>query len=1698
MRLLPLFALLLVFRVDSAIELVAQIQSFPYTESFDSVIVPALPPEWSTSTARLGSGDFVTTGSSPHSSPSAVIATNSTISQFLVTPRFDFSGRVPDKIEYWTSRSSTHTSGVLAEASIDDGLTFPIVVSDTLKNPGNTSYHLIELDIPQNLVDQDHVRFRWRVIGGSGGTSGTFRIDDVVVTVKTAVDLAIGSIGVSPASPVFIDSLTFSIRVVNRGTQTAREYSIELFDDANDDSVGQASERFQSLSPQPISSGDSLLLELKSSGFSPGDHQVLCEVSMAGDENPANNKGILNLFVAAWPRLVVINEVMSAPSGGEPEWIEIFNTSTMSINLKNWKISNRISSSKYMISPTSVSLPPEGFAVITKDSLGLRAFHPSIPGLLLMNNSLPNALFRNDSDAVTLYDSRDFVIDSLYYRSSWGGGGGKSLERISPTDLSTEQSNWGTSLDPSGSSPGRINTLTKKEYDLAVACISASPSFPTTNSVVTVTVKVLNLGLQPASGYSVDFFEDTNGDSLGQPGELFSRITATPTLQAGDSALFSAQAPSSTLGDHRYLVTIEYRLDEETLNNKRGIIVAVGLPPRSVVINEILYAPSGGEPEWIEIFNTTTAAVNLRDWKLSNRMSSAKYALTDSDAVLSARRLAVVTRDSAAFRSFHPSIPGLLLIDPGLPTSLFRNDSDAVVLYDARGSIIDSLYYRSSWGGGGGKSLERVSPTDPSAEQSNWGTTLDPSGGSPGRVNTLTGKEKDLAVRSLKAAPVRPTVNEAVTLTLMVENIGTESAFDYSVSFFEDTNEDSLGQPEELITRLTSTPVLQPGDSALFSAQTGKVSLGDHRYLAVVDYGTDEEILNNQALILVSAGLPARTVVINEIMYGPSGGEPEWIELYNTSIAEVNLKNWGISNRVTSAKYDLTTSDVHLPPKGFAVITRDSLAFFAFHSSIPGLLFVNEDLPIALFNNSGDAVVLFDARTNVMDSLFYAPSWGGGGGRSVERIASGASSTDPSNWGTSIDPSGSSPGRFNTLAKKSHDLAIRSLTALPPMPDEGATITLNATILNAGTNPALDFVVSFYEDVNADSTGQLSELIIRTNSTGPVEPGDSIAFNAQTLRASAGIHRYLVSVDYSADEDTLNNNRLLLLRVGLPMRSVVINEIMYGPTGGEPEWVELHNTTSVDVDLENWRLSNRTIATKYTLATTSVILKPSSFAVVTKDASILNFHSTPPGLLVLVPNLPTALFSNAGDAVLLYDTRGVTMDSLTYTPAWGGANGKSMERVATDLSSTDSTNWATSVDVEGSTPGRQNSVATLANDLRIVRVRAVEPLSVQDGAALSVALFVTVQNVGKEPATGFSVKFYHDADRDSILSPTELIGTVTSGVSLQRRDTTLVSFTWTGVPSGSVRMIAVVDYSEDERLSNNAASIDLRIGSQPRALIVNEIMYAPLTGQAEWIELYNPNSFPVDMTDWTLSDMKDATGKANVFSIARTRTEIQAGGYAVLSSDSTILSQFPSLQNLGEDWRVIILNRTSLSLNNDGDDVIISDLVGTVIDSVHYFPSWHNPDITDVTGISLERINPNLSSNDRRNWSSCVEKVGGTPGRQNSIFTTAIAPRTTLSVSPNPFSPDGDGFEDFTVISYRLSSQIARVNVRIFDSLGRLVRTLANYDPSPSTGQIIWDGLDDDKRRLRMGIYIVLLEAIDSAGGMIESAKAAAVVAGRL
>jgi hypothetical protein len=233
--------------------------------------------------------------------------------------------------------------------------------------------------------------------------------------------------------------------------------------------------------------------------------------------------------------------------------------------------------------------------------------------------------------------------------------------------------------------------------------------------------------------------------------------------------------------------------------------------------------------------------------------------------------------------------------------------------------------------------------------------------------------------------------------------------------------------------------------------------------------------------------------------------------------------------------------------------------------------------------------------------------------------------------------------------------------------------------------------------------------------------------------------------------------------------------------------------------------------------------------------------------------------------------------------------------------------------------------------------------------------------------------------------------------------------------------------------------------------------------------------------------------------VAASSVTIQPGDFVVAAAESTILSLSPYLTSPSPTVHLFILNRSGgFGLNNDGDDIVLRDATGLTIDSVSYSPSWHHPDVTDTKGRSLERINPDLGSNDQRNWSTSPVPAGGSPGRANAIYTTSLPSSASVSISPNPFSPDGDGFEDFCIIRYNLPTSTSLIRITIFDIKGRLLRTLANAELSGPQGEIIWNGLDDGKQRVRIGPYVLLLEALDSQGGTIATAKAVVVVATKL
>ena len=280
-------------------------------------------------------------------------------------------------------------------------------------------------------------------------------------------------------------------------------------------------------------------------------------------------------------------------------------------------------------------------------------------------------------------------------------------------------------------------------------------------------------------------------------------------------------------------------------------------------------------------------------------------------------------------------------------------------------------------------------------------------------------------------------------------------------------------------------------------------------------------------------------------------------------------------------------------------------------------------------------------------------------------------------------------------------------------------------------------------------------------------------------------------------------------------------------------------------------------------------------------------------------------------------------------------------------------------------------------------------------------------------------------------------------------------------------------------------------------LIFNEIMYAPSVSSCEWIELCNTGADSVDLSNWALAGKADSKGERTSIGFPPGCASVPPGGYALIAADSSVLHDEPRFSEYS-DAVVVILDRASLDLGNGDDEVLLLDPSAAVIDSVWYSDGWHHPLSAGGTGVSLELMHPAYHRIGSTAWSSCADPSGGTPGRRNSIYSEAppgsTAGTAALSAAPNPFSPDGDGFEDSCLLRCTLPENVNQVHVRLYDAEGRIIATLRNNAPMGREGLVVWDGLDDAGRVAHIGCYVALLEALDPASNTVVTAKPVVVI----
>lgn len=544
-----------------------------------------------------------------------------------------------------------------------------------------------------------------------------------------------------------------------------------------------------------------------------------------------------------------------------------------------------------------------------------------------------------------------------------------------------------------------------------------------------------------------------------------------------------------------------------------------------------------------------------------------------------------------------------------------------------------------------------------------------------------------------------------------------------------------------------------------------------------------------------------------------------------------------------------------------------------------------------------------------------------------------------------------------------------------------------------------------------------------------------------------------------------------LLMFSLTLHSqIILTEIMFDPAGSErsDEFVELYNNSGSAVNLDGWEIGDSSAFDEIVAVDgKGIILNPGQFAVIF-DSDYFSLSSTLYDSIIPLTSLKLTIdgvtFGNGGlsnsraKTILLVTAEKDTLEGYKYS--LGNAPGYSDEKIEL-AAGNDASNWGNSNKLHG-TPGMENSLTTKEYDLAI---GAININTIGNIVGKPIDYSLTIRNLGKFTADTFSFTEVNDRNSNGLIDDGEILRESHFKEPLSSGDSLQLTGSFVDIPYGRHQVGLGIQLAADEDLSNNYSFFSIFVDDPEEIrLFLNEIMANPLTGYEEWVELYNAGADSIDLGELFFADSQDT------ISISDTTKLIAPGEYLIFGGDDVLSDQY----NLPESS--IIVNNKFPALNNGFDEVRLMGPGFALYDYVAYTDEWYG--IPAERGLSLEKINPFFNGQMLENWTASVANNGSTPAARNSVYLEMRQSAKQLEIFPNPFSPDNDGFEDFTAIQVVQESNVAYMNVRIYDLRGRLIRFLRNGERVAASSSILWDGKDDWGRIARIGAYICHVEIL--------------------
>jgi len=413
-----------------------------------------------------------------------------------------------------------------------------------------------------------------------------------------------------------------------------------------------------------------------------------------------------------------------------------------------------------------------------------------------------------------------------------------------------------------------------------------------------------------------------------------------------------------------------------------------------VVINEIFANPPGSpglpQKEFVELWNTSNEYILTRGWKYADQTST--YTFLSDTIKPNEHIILCASADTNQFKPFGKTI-GLA------PWPSLNNDKDVLTLSNEKGLLIDKVGYNDSWYKDdlktkGGFTLELIDAKNLCKGSQNWAATLDASGGTPGKRNSIYRTQLSAEIPKIINATVIDSVTILIDFSKALDSLSAVQTQNYKIN-------NGIGNPSEVIISPQFSSVTLKLGNSLSRGVTSTTEINNVTDCA----GNQLAASANYVTLFIAKKILKNDILTSEVLFNPKPNGVDFIEIYNNSTQPLDLKDLQVASvdskgAIANLK-SISTKSFLLNPKTYWVITSNTSNikqnYFALN---PDHFTQVSSLPA--YNNDKGSLILLSSN-DVIDRLNYDakihhPLIQNEDGISIERVSFSVDTNEPNNF----------------------------------------------------------------------------------------------------------------------------------------------------------------------------------------------------------------------------------------------------------------------------------------------------------------------------------------------------------------------------------------------------------------------------------------------------------------------------------------------------------------------------------------------------------------------------------------------------------------------------------------------------------------------------------------------------------------------------